>query len=264
MSIKTFFQKQKTELNKDLASIKSDVKKLETSFGSEAEKLKKKISEKAGKVTNGILYAELLPLMVAMNFLLKKKGVTDYDHKNIDSVAKKFYSTFVAPMDEKALSFEYANFDEIVTENLTKYGVKPIKSHTETAYHVDEAIATSTQMSTPEVKDPNNTAGKTAGALVGTALMGAGIPVPPAVTQAIGSGVQGIIRGIINFFKARKDNKDVKTALAEATKEVNKGGADNTLPTEEAPKKDNMKTIIIIVVAVVVIGIGAYFFAKKK
>lgn len=262
MSIKSFFNKTKDSIKSDLSVIKADVNKLKTKVGAEADALKAKIASKADKVSQDILYVELLPLMLPMTILLKKKGIKGYDSKKPESVAKAFYDNFVSPMDGKT-NFEYAsNFDTFISEQIDKYGIKEPKSNTDIAYHVDEAMSQSMTMSTPEIKDKDNTAGKTAGALLGTALMGAGIPVPPAVTSAIGSGVQGIVRGIINFFKARKNNKDVAEALAQATKEVNVKGAPEALPTETAPK-DNMKLIMYLVGAVVVVGI-LYYVIKKK
>lgn len=261
MSIKTLFNKTKDEVKKDLVTIKADVNKLKTKVGAEADALKAKIADKANKVSNTIMYAELLPLMVAMNYLLKKKGISGYDTKNVDAVAKKFYETFVSPMDNKT-NFEYAsNFDTFVSDQITKYGIKEPKTNTEIAYHVDEATTQAMTMSTPEPKDKDNTAGKTAGALVGTALAGAGVPIPPAVTQAIGSSVQNIVRGIINFFKARKDHKDVKEALNLATKDLQSKGAPDALPTEEAPKSNKM--LIYGLGAIVAIAV-IYFVIKKK
>lgn len=265
MSIKKFFDKHKAEIKNDLVTLKADVNKLKTKAGAEAEALKKKIAEKANKVSNGVLYAELLPLVVAMNILLKKKGITGYNTKNVDEVAHKFFEVFVAPLSNTT-NFEYAsNFDTFVNEQLDKYGVREPKSNTEIAYHVDEATTQAMTMSTPEPKDKENQAGKTAGALLGTALMGAGIPIPPAVTSAIGSSVQNIIRGIVKFFKARKDNKDVKEALNIATKDLQgkTSGAPEALPTEDAPKKDNTKMLLYLLGAVVVVGILFYAFKKK-
>ena len=262
MSLKKFFDAKKEEAKKDLSILKADVNKLKTKAGAEADALKAKIAKNASKVANDILYVELAPLRIPMNILLKKKGIKDYDSKNIESVARKFYETFVEPVTEKT-NFEYAsNFDTFVDEQITKYGIKEPKSASEIAYHVDEATTQAMGMSTPEVKDKENQAGKTTGALVGTALGAAGIPIPPAVTSAIGGAVQGIVRGIINFFKAKKNNKDVKQALDVATKDLQAKTTPETMPTEEAPKHD-MKPLLYIVGAIVVIGI-AYFLIKKK
>jgi phage tail tape-measure protein len=112
-----------------------------------------------------------------------------------------------------------------------------------------------------EKKDPNNTAGKTAGSLACTALGAAGVPIPPAVGAAVGGVVQGIVRGILNFFKNKKKegNKEVIDALE-------KGGADADkidVTTGEVTTPQNDKKIIYIIgglVAVVVI----YYLVKKK
>lgn len=249
-----------TGLNTTLQKVQAGVNELKTKTGAAADRLKKTIAKDAQAYMDNALFMPLLPLLPTMLILLKAKKEKISD-TSIGGVARQFYRVYVDPTS--TLESLEANFEGVVLSHLDEQGPTAGGSlGVADIAAVNDKIAGAAS-TLGEVKDVNNTAGKTAGAAVAAGLGLAGVPIPPAVGQAVGGTVQGIIRGIINFFKKKKaeGNKEVIGALKEGAVDVDKLDVTSGEPIKV---KGDMKPIIYTILGLVVLVIVYKVITRKK
>jgi hypothetical protein len=190
--LKNLFNKAKDKVKTTV----KDVKKKNPLKNKPLVKLVKK-GLKAGK--DNVLFAPLIPYVPLMRMLIKKNGATP--EKEISKLAYQF----------KALVVDKSKFEE----NFENFGDTPsIKT-----FNAEEEADEVTEETEQKELDKGNVAGSTLGALAG-----ATVGLPPQAGSAVGSGIQNLIKSIVNWLRKIKAKKEGGQTLSPTEEKALKAG----------------------------------------